>query len=368
MTSSALLVSILTRLASLGVWLSIVALVIGVVVSFFLSRLFLRPPWYKPVGGSGLPLTMEKLSKSWPSTFVHDPMHDCNLEYEDVEFDSHGTILRGWLVAPSPHHAPKPGRIEQNIGIVAVHGGGRDRRAFLRHLPVFSKHGYTTLLFDCASCGQSDGIGGLSYGARESMDAAAALEFMHSLNKFDHLILIGTSQGAASSIIASCSPAGKLATAVIAENPFMRPEMLIQQILLKIPSLLPRAISLVLNPFWALWWRMLHFAAVKRLQTALKHAARACSYQLIPDGHPRGILLSPEWFASNSLTHPIMYMHGTNDALIPTEHSERLYNATKASPDVELWIAQGASHTALYNVYPAEWEQRVVQFIDKHCK
>ena len=34
------------------------------------------------------------------------------------------------------------------ICVVCVHGGGRDRRAFLRHIPLFVKRGIPVLLFD----------------------------------------------------------------------------------------------------------------------------------------------------------------------------------------------------------------------------
>lgn len=71
-----------------------------------------------------------------------------NLDYEDVQFTNKaGLVLRGWYV-PGAASADS-----HKLGIVCVHGGGRDRRAWLRHIPIFHNRGYDILLFDFSEHG-----------------------------------------------------------------------------------------------------------------------------------------------------------------------------------------------------------------------
>jgi hypothetical protein len=126
-----------------------------------------------------------------------------------VEFTNPaGLVLRGWLVPAAPNAA----RATRGLGMVCVHGGGRDRRAWLRHVPMFHNRGYDVLLFDfsehgvryhamhlvsCRVCGfsqmmscrvvcrvscgvcRSDGTKrGFSFGIREKDDVMAAVRFM----------------------------------------------------------------------------------------------------------------------------------------------------------------------------------------------
>jgi pimeloyl-ACP methyl ester carboxylesterase len=75
--------------------------------------------------------------------------YNLNIDYEDVEFTNPaGLVLRGWFVPASP----KAVRTTR-LGMVCVHGGGRDRRAWLRHVPMFHNRGYDVLLFDFSEHG-----------------------------------------------------------------------------------------------------------------------------------------------------------------------------------------------------------------------
>jgi hypothetical protein len=78
-----------------------------------------------------------------------DPLTDLGITFTSVEIPlisprSPGNkFLRGWLVAA-------PGGSKE-VCLVCLHGAGRDRRAWLRHLPVLreSAGGCAVLLFDC---------------------------------------------------------------------------------------------------------------------------------------------------------------------------------------------------------------------------
>lgn len=130
-----------------------------------------------------------------------------------MEFEtSYGAKLRGWFV-PAP-----PNVTHHNIGICFVHGGGRDRRAFLRHVPLVHYQGYDCLLFDFSEHGMSDGSGvGFSYGIREKDDVRFAVKWLKEAKGLKKVVVIGTSVGASSAIMAAAEDLS--IDAVIAENP-----------------------------------------------------------------------------------------------------------------------------------------------------
>jgi hypothetical protein len=67
---------------------------------------------------------------------------ELNLQFEEVEIVSHddGSIIRGWYF-PVPKEKKSSG-----VGIVCTHGGGRDRRAFLRHTPFLIEKGHSVVI------------------------------------------------------------------------------------------------------------------------------------------------------------------------------------------------------------------------------
>jgi pimeloyl-ACP methyl ester carboxylesterase len=87
---------------------------------------------------------------------------------------------------------------------VAVHGAGRDRRAFLRHTPRLHAAGFSVVLFDCREHGTSSAQRrGIGYATREAEDAALMTKHVRNVLKYRNVIAIGTSQGAAAVIIAA---------------------------------------------------------------------------------------------------------------------------------------------------------------------
>eukprot|EP00166_Cyanidium_caldarium_P006351 ctg_915.g446 len=241
----------------LGVWLVLLLL-----ASVALSRKIAFPPWHDPHPGGEL--TQYWMPLAW-STYTYDPMRSLSLPFEEVAFRNRfGRTLRGWWVPGDPAAASAS---DVRVGVVCVHGGGRDRRAFLRQSVLFHRRGWHTLLFDCTNHGTSDGCKAwprsrwpgraLTYGTREWADVADAVQFARillaridggnaaeadatSLNAVSSpttkVVLMGTSQGAVSCILAAAHerlstphvddrerrPAS-LADAFVAENAFLSP-------------------------------------------------------------------------------------------------------------------------------------------------
>lgn len=325
-------------------------------------RGFFSPPWHQPTHDRRRPLGKTGLPLSWGSKHT-DPLHDLGLPFSDVSFAGPSGEMHGWLV-PGPQGGGA-------VGLVLVHGAGRDRRAWLRHVPVFHAAGYTLLLFDCSGHGASDGRGlGVSYGHRESQDVVAAADFLRERCGLERVAAVGTSQGAASSLIAAASAGAGRISAVVAENPFYTAEMMIDHILhLVRVEYLPRPLRLALAPLLPLWaaavgvllrWRLRQLHSAASDASPLGESARVLLAELAEQSADG--TTSPADAAAR-LEQPVLVMHAEGDKLIPFRHSQLVYDAATRSAHRELWIAEGGEHCAVYDAHPDEWRSRVLAFL-----
>lgn len=309
---------------------TIAAFVLGVglvsAIGWFGSSQALRPPWYSHRTPEQGLLPMDPAADYFIlEGGYRDPTADLGLAYEEIEIPSvDGAILRGWYV---------PGAPNANAGVVAVHGGGSDRREFLRHVPVFNSAGYPVVLFDCREQGISDGTGrGISLGIRESEDTVAAARWMRRERGLARIAAIGTSQGGASVILAAA--ADPSINVVIAENPFASIYALVRD---------ARGLDDVQTiPGWAA--RLVATTALWRMGGLDKPA--------------------PIEVVSRIAPRPMLLMHGTQDGIIPVAQSELLLEA--AGETAELWTLDGGEHAALFNHAPNEWANRVSSFLARH--
>jgi hypothetical protein len=154
-----------------------------IVGGFVAAQISIAPPWYQQSTPSkGLP--MKNLPDYWQG-IVTDPYREFGYEFEEVEFSNNNQqILRGWFV---------PGLGDQReVGVVFCHGGGRDRRAWLRHVPIFHNQGMACILFDLREHGISDGaMRGFTYGVQEQHDVLAAVQYMTAGRHIQKIILCG---------------------------------------------------------------------------------------------------------------------------------------------------------------------------------
>lgn len=311
------------RSACIGLAGAALAAAGGLAVALWLaSGSALRPAWYvHRTPEQGLqPRDGDPFAADFWQGVHHDPGADFGYAFEEVEFPAvDGSALRGWYV---------PGAARASVGLVAVHGGGADRREFLRHLPLFHEAGYPVLLFDCREHGVSDGASrGLSFGAREHEDVSSAVAYLAGPRGIARVAVIGTSQGAASAILAAADD--PRIAAVVAENPFthLRDLLLDTSLAAGVP-----------RPFRVLLARVIEW----RLG-----GARPGPIDVVGRIAPR----------------PLLLMHGTADSVIPYAQSQRLFAA--AGEPKELWLVPGARHAALVNEDPMGWREHVLGFLER---
>lgn len=313
------------------------ALVIGVV-----STLLIVPPHYahrKPE--QGLALKGNPLDSCWGPK-INNPKDDFGLHYEEIEFESledSPVKLRGWYI-PGNKAASKTGR---KVGVVTVHGGGRDRREFHRHMPFLQKSGYDVLMFDYREHGISDGSGkGLSWGKHESKDLLGAVRFAKEQLHWTHVFTLGTSNGATFGILAAGTETNQDITGVIAESAFATPREAFVDVVDGFLMALPFGLKYLL---------LLHFFRhpIAWLTETRIGGIPLRAIDVVDKVAPRGIL----------------FIHGTNDRTIHMRNSEKLF--AKAKEPKFLWIAEDGWHTETFDKYPDEYEKRCVAFIEEMC-
>ena len=107
--------------------------------------------------------------------------------YEDVSFEaSDGLELAGWY-RPSQNGA----------AVVVVHGGSSDRKGSVAHASMLARHGYGVLVYDARGRGESEGSEN-NYGWDWSKDIAGALDFLAARDDVDpsRIGAVGLSTGA----------------------------------------------------------------------------------------------------------------------------------------------------------------------------
>lgn len=296
------------------------------------STAILQPPWYRrsPSGGELLPIE-DSAEGEYFQGHTKDPLKDYGYPFEEIEFPAaDGSTLRGWHVPAAPE-APHDG-----AGIVTVHGAGDDRRGFLRHLPLLHEAGYPVVLFDCREHGTSDGTGaGISFGVREHEDVRSAVAWARETLGWTRVGVIGSSQGGASALLAAAADPG--IDAVVSENPFTDVQELIRHAVEReAGDDAPPGYMIDLVTNIALW----------RVDGSDIPAPIDVVDQIAP--------------------RPLLLIHGTADQVIPLEHSQRLH--ARAGETSELWIAPDAAHSAVINLYPDEFRDRVVSFFDRSLR
>jgi uncharacterized protein len=107
--------------------------------------------------------------------------------YRDVSFKaSDGLDIAGWY-RPS----------ENGAAVLVVHGGSSDRKGSLHHAQMLARHGYGVLVYDARGRGESDGSEN-NYGWDWAKDVAGALAFLKGREDVDpdRIGAVGLSTGA----------------------------------------------------------------------------------------------------------------------------------------------------------------------------
>lgn len=310
----------------------------AVFVALYISYRMAKPHWHHPNPG-GATHTEKNIPDSWKGALTPS---DLNLLHEKVSFPTERNLtLRGWIIRAKPNEVSP-------IAVVSVHGAGRDRRGLLRHAAFLSRASCDVLLFDCINHGLSDSSPpwpmapwpgrAITLGRREHHDVHAAVTYMRSRGS-STVVVLGTSQGASSAIIAAAFMGG--IDLLVLENPFVSPTRLIHGIVDVLMNRIP-----VPGYPWLLS-RIVEFLCLWRTGNVPENAQVSAEHVV------------------GEVQVPMLFVHGTADIIVDCSQSQYLFS--RVSHDrKELWLVEGASHTHCHFKEPLLFEEKVLSFMRKH--
>ncbi len=247
--------------------------------------------------------------------------------YDDVAFTTaDGLTLRGWYVPPS--------RADRAL-VIAQAGYGENRTKVITHTVMLARHGYGVLSFDWRAVGESEGEVS-TVGLNEVRDVRAALAWLRERDDVNPMLIgaLGQSAGAAAIIQAAAEDLG--ISAVVAETAFSAlNDMLVSGI--------EQETGLPAFPFAPL---IVFFGQ-------MQSGANIDQVRPVED-------------IGRIAPRPVMIIRGGQDLWVPAFNADRLYAA--AGEPKELWDAPDAGHSMVMEVYPEEYERRVVGFFDRHLR
>ena len=235
-----------------------------------------------------------------------------------------GSLIHAWFSRGRPGAG----------AVLLLHGVGSNRESMLGRARFLHDEGFTVLAPDFQAHGESPGEH-ITFGARESLDAAAAMDFLHEVAPAERVGVIGVSMGGAATL---------LGPGPLAANAFV------------LESVYPTIRDAVSDRL-ATWFGPL--GVVGRLFTSpLIHLL----------GSEVGVAESElQPIARIGRIHaPLLLISGTEDPYTPIGEAEALY--ARAPTQKSFWAVDGAGHEDLHDFAPKEYERRVGDFLMRYLR
>lgn len=250
---------------------------------------------------------------------VNPPPAD--LPCESVQFQSgSGADIHGWFVDAAGHSA----------AMVLLHGSGGDRTSMLRRARFLHAAGYMTLMIDFRCHGESVAEQ-RTWGWRESRDATAAVAWVRNRFPGIKVGVLGTSLGGAAALLAKKELGSD---AIVAESVFGD---LRKAIWNRVDMRLGSLAADCLSPFLS-------------MQVPLRVHVN------LDDVSPVR--------ASSSVPCPVFVIHGERDRHACIDEGRAIFDACP-NPGKQWWEVKSAGHVDLCRDQGAEYEQRVLAFLDR---
>jgi fermentation-respiration switch protein FrsA (DUF1100 family) len=248
--------------------------------------------------------------------------------HEDVSFQTaDGLTLRGWWF---------PATDPRDRAVVLVHGKDANRvdSSFNsgRIASTLLARGYSVLLFDMRGHGESEGLR-WGLGEKESLDVAAAVDLAAEKAGVprSRVALLGESMGAGSALmaLAHIPDVGP----VVVDSSYADGNTVVGEIapaVSGLPAFFTPGMVLMAKTFFAI-----DLAAVRPVDQV----------RALPD-------------------KAFLFIHCEDDSTVYVHHAHDL-RAASADAESELWIAPDCGHVRAFSRYPAEWESRVLTFLER---
>ncbi|MEJ1963849.1 MAG: alpha/beta fold hydrolase [Gammaproteobacteria bacterium] len=248
-----------------------------------------------------------------PSALLDTPEQTGIAGLETVSFRSRdGLELAAWYVAPA-----------NGASIIVTHGTTSDRSTMLAELRVLTQAGYGVLAFDWPGLGKSAGT--VRWDGQAQRALTAAIDWLSARNEVDPRRIGGL----------GFSIGGFVMSRVAARDPRLRAVVL---------EASPPSFEDYLSDHSREWGRLGEWAGRWAVRDSGLLDAAAEPVKLIGTIAPR----------------PLLFVSGTRDFEVRTALVRKLYDA--ARDPKALWIVDGAEHGHYFDVAPAEYARRLVDF------
>ncbi|MCH9674058.1 MAG: alpha/beta fold hydrolase [Gammaproteobacteria bacterium] len=220
--------------------------------------------------------------------------------------------------------------------IVLLHGLRGDRRSMVARMDFLVDAGYDALAIDFQAHGQTQGRD-ITFGFLEAHDVTAAVRFARAQRRRDGATLpvfaIGVSLGGAA--------------ALLAEPVIEVDGLILEGVYTTIEAALRNRLALRLGPA--------RYLVAAPLQTILEHRLRLSATALRPIER------------ATRFAGPVLVMGGDRDRRTTVRETNALFDAfaKEAAGLSELWVVPGAAHVDLHTHATADYEQRVLRFLDR---
>ncbi|WP_454064042.1 alpha/beta hydrolase [Candidatus Nitrospira salsa] len=242
------------------------------------------------------------------------------LPAQSVHFsNSRGKRLAGWYI---------PGRSDCGT-VILTHAIRSNRASMAGRTPFLHKTGYSQLLFDFQAHGESEGQT-ITFGYLEQDDVKAAVQFALQQNSSNPVGLIGFSLGGVSAVL---------------NGPTLNVDVLILE---AVNSRLENAVMNRIRQRVGTFAPFLAYPLLFQLQ--LQYGLDLEELRPID--------------SIRSLEVPVFVIGGTRDQHTLPSETKALFTA--ANSPKELWLVKGAHHQDIYQFAPADYEARVLSFLNTH--
>lgn len=247
------------------------------------------------------------------------------LDAENVTFASEsGSRIHAWL-------------IRGHVGAGAVlllHGVGSNRSSMLGRATFLHAEGFTVLAPDFQAHGESPGDR-VTFGARESLDALAAMTYLRDIVPTERVGVIGISMGGAATLLG--------------RGPLAADAFVLESVYPTIRQALSNRLGTWLGPL----------GGVARLFTPI--GIRILSADIgVSEAELQPIARIGEIHA------PLLVIAGAVDRYTPLAEAESLFAHARAPKS--FWAVEGAAHEDLHACGPAQYEMRVGTFLARYLR
>lgn len=232
-----------------------------------------------------------------------------------------GSVLRGWLAAGRPDGG----------AVLLLHGVGANRLVMVDRARFLRAAGYTVLLIDFQGHGESPGER-VTFGAVESRDAHAALDFLRAQVPGQRVGVIGVSMGGAAALLGDAPLA---ADALVLESVY--------------PT-----IDLAIADRMRAWLWVLGAPVARVLMAELEPVLGVPETALRPIDR------------IGRVREPVFVISGTADRYTHIAEARALYDSVRAPK--EFWAVDGAAHVDMHAYAKGEYEVRVGEFLGRYLR